>query len=1255
MEKMALIILNPSKSINKAFRKQKPHRAQFDNFKLQLKNLLGSINERESEEYNKNLVRDFLSNTFYNDFNVNTKGRTDLVVYLGKTNKIGIIIETKNPSNNSEMVRSNDVNKKAMHEAILYYFRERIEEKNDEIKNIIITNNFQWFIFDAQLFEKLFYKNKSFKDNYISWNENQKVSSNTDHFYNEIAKPFLENLKDDISFTYFDLKEYRTHLDNDKKLIPLFKVFSRTHLLKESFANDSNSLDKQFYNELLHIIGLEERKEGSKKVINRKKESKREAGALLENTISILKTEDSLSYISNPESFGETPEEQIYSLALELNITWINRILFLKLLEGQLLTYHKGNKDYKFLDEIKLKEYDDLYELFHKVLALSINERDAEIKSKYKFVPYLNSSLFEISKLERNSIRISQLQDHADLSILKQTKLRDNLNKKRSGALPTLTYLLQFLDAYDFATESNGNEIQEEGKTLISASVLGLIFEKINGYKEGSFFTPGFITMYMARETIRRAVVQKFNTTLNVNFKDFEELKTEIDTSKVGREKANSIINSLKICDPAVGSGHFLVSALNEIIVVKSELGVLTYTDGRRVLDYNFEIENDELIITNFETENIFEYHLNDKNNTIPHLQNLQETLFHEKQTIIENSLFGVDINPNSVNICRLRLWIELLKNAYYTNANGNKELQTLPNIDINIKQGNSLVSRFNISDTQFAKGDKRTLEEYKLNVAAYKNVNQKAARKELKDSINNIRTKFIGLASDPLFKEKEKLTKLASDLHGLNIELFGADNKKSEAKQIKLESDIKKLSATIELKEKENEKLFKDAFEWRFEFPEVLDDEGKFIGFDVVIGNPPYFPLSTNKEMAKYYEIANYKTYTKSADIYCLFYERGSQILKESGFLTFITSNSWIRAAYGEPLKNYFTNFIRPTTLLNIEDVQLFEEATVESNIITLKKESDNKTFLVANLKDDYLFGSSLLTYFTENNFEFTLPNTPNWVIGNESITNLKLKIEQGSKPLKDFNIRINFGIKTGLNEAFIIDEQTKNKLIEEDIKAKEIIKPILRGRDLRKYESEFSHHWVISTFPSLKISVENYPSILEHLLSFGKPRLRQSGEKGSRKKTSQKWFETQDSISYWKEFEKPKIVWGEISDAPKFVYDDSNYYAEATTFIMTGEKLKYLLAILNSKVSEWYFKKIGTTTGMGTNRWKKYKIELLPIKVTSNKNELAVETLVNQILVAKQANPMADTSTQEEAIDKLVYKLYNLTPEEIKIIELS
>jgi hypothetical protein len=343
----------------------------------------------------------------------------------------------------------------------------------------------------------------------------------------------------------------------------------------------------------------------------------------------------------------------------------------------------------------------------------------------------------------------------------------------------------------------------------------------------------------------------------------------------------------------------------------------------------------------------------------------------------------------------------------------------------------------------------------------------------------------------------------------------------------------------------------------------------------------------------------------------------------------------------------------MQPLILINIEDTQLFEEATVESNILTLKKMPLTSSFLVCNLGREYSLGSSLEEYFIKNQFEFKVPSSQGWVINNKESTKLKLKIELSSNLLKDFNVNINFGIKTGFNSAFIIDEDKKNELIALDPKNQEIIKPILRGRDLTMYSYEFSKFWAICTFPSLKIDIDQYPIIKSYFLCFGKERLEQSGTKVSRKKTNNKWFETQDSISYWKDFEKPKIIWGEISDKPKFAYDDNNFYAEATTFLMTGEKLKYLLGILNSKVSEWYFNQISTTTGMGTNRWKKYKIELLPIKVPSEQEHQKIEKLVDKILLAKRSDPAADTSALEAEIDRLVYELYGLTEEEIRIVE--
>ncbi|WP_407522998.1 TaqI-like C-terminal specificity domain-containing protein [Lacibacter sp. MH-610] len=1247
---MQLTELKPRKALNKAFLKVKPNRTEIERFKTNLISLLDRTNDTESEEFHKNLIIDFLKKTYYDPQHfINTKGRNDLVIHNGPTaaSTVGVIIETKKPTNKAEMMTPKKLNVKAFQELVLYYLRERITHANVEVKHLVATNINEWFIFDATLFDRLFAQNKNLVNQFNDFEAGRLADTKTDFFYKQIAEPFINSITTEIEFTYFNFKDYNKAVRNtdkadDTALIALFKLLSPEHLLKLSFANDSNSLDKRFYSELLHIIGLVETKEGSKKLIERHKAEERHTGTLLENAIIQLDSLDKISRLPKPSQFGTTQEERLFNVALELTITWVNRILFLKLLEAQLITYHNGDTSYSFLHPDKIKNYDDLNSLFFQVLARKYDERNEDVKDLFQKVPYLNSSLFEPTDIEQVTLFISNLRDDKTIPIFGLTVLKDQHGKKRTGSLSTLQYLFEFLDAYDFGAEG-GEEIQEDNKTLINASVLGLIFEKINGYKDGSFFTPGFITMYMCRETIRKAVVQKFNEAKNWNCTTIDELYNKIEN----RKEANEIVNSIKICDPAVGSGHFLVSALNEMIAVKNDLRILVDRDGKRLKEYHVEVVNDELIITDDEGE-LFEYNPNNKES-----QRLQETLFHEKQTIIENCLFGVDINPNSVKICRLRLWIELLKNAYYKNST---ELETLPNIDINIKCGNSLVSRFAITaDLKEALSkSKWTIDSYKTAVATYRNAENKEQKREMEQLIATIKNDFRSEIEKPFKKKlseaRGKVESLSQKI--LNLKSFG---EKADKKLIEAHAAAVKLLDSLEKErdETESNKIFENAFEWRFEFPEVLNDEGDFVGFDVVIGNPPYFALSKIKEQSDYFSKANYVTYSKGADIYCLFYELGGNILKPFGLLTYITSNSWLRAIYGEPLKMYFVEKLQPIILINIEDIQVFEEATVESNIITLQKSNKSKPIKVVNLSKDYSIGNSLHEYFNKYSFEFIPLSNSEWFIGDQVAGKLKRKIEDGKKLLKDFNVRINFGIKTGFNEAFIINESKKNELIKADKKNAEIIKPIIRGRDLKKYFYEYQNLWVISTFPSLKIDIESFPAVKNHFLEIGKKRLEQSGEQGSRKKTANKWFETQDSISYWKDFENPKIVWGEISDKPKFAFDDEKYFAEATTFLMTGEKLKFLLAILNSKVSEWYFNLIGTTTGMGTNRWKKYKIELLPIKIATQKQENEIEVLVNQILAIKKQNPSTNTTDIENQIDNLVYQLYDLTEDEIKIVE--
>lgn len=815
---MKLTIISPAKSLNKAYQKQRISRQKVDLFKGNLQKLFQSMNENESEEHLKNIVADFLKETYYKDVHyINTKDRADLVIHNGKTSSdtVGVIIEAKKPSNKLEMVSKKEANVKALHELVLYYLRERVDGDNHEIKYLIVTNIYEWFIFDAVWFEKNIYRNTRLCKEFEEW----KVSGHdTKYFYENIAAKYLDPSESELLCTYFDLKEYEKNIYNaktgeDNKLVELYKILSSEHLFKEPFVNDSNSLNKEFYNELLHILGLQETKEGGKKLIARKPEAERNEGSLIENTLRNLTVRDRLKHIENLSHYGTTEEDQSFSIALELCITWLNRILFLKLLEGQLVIYHKGNEQYSFLTTKRISNYIDLNELFFEVLALPEEKRSLSVKKKFGDLPYLNSSLFEETELESSAFVISELKERHEIPIYHGTVLKDGNGKRITGTKNTLHYLLEFLEAFDFSSEGK-DLIQEQNKSIINASVLGLIFEKINGYKDGSYFTPGFITMYMCRETLRKAVVQKFRDSgvkAYQKIETFEDLQDAIEhTEKEIRAQANEIVNSLKVCDPAVGSGHFLVSALNELIAIKSDLCILNYRNGSRVKDYNIVIENDELIITDKETDELFEYSLNQNNKPIEELQALQEALFYEKQALIENCLFGVDINPKSVMICRLRLWIELLKHSYYTKESKYQSLETLPNIDINIKCGNSLISRFNLGEKQdVVKGQRiyvqRLIEKYKVVVFGYKNAVDKNQKDEFRKQISNIRSEFENFIV-PNDKDFAKIKEKENEARDLDF--FTAGNKD---KVVQLSSELS------ELRKAYNEKLknlYGNAFE---------------------------------------------------------------------------------------------------------------------------------------------------------------------------------------------------------------------------------------------------------------------------------------------------------------------------------------------------------------------------------------------------------------------------------------------------------
>jgi hypothetical protein len=948
---------------------------------------------------------------------------------------------------------------------------------------------------------------------------------------------------------------------------------------------------------------------------------------------------DKLSRLEKPNQFGNTQQERLFNVALELSITWINRILFLKLLEAQLITYHKGDKSYSFLNLDKIKNYDDLNSLFFQVLARKYEERNEDVKTIFEKVPYLNSSLFEPTDLEQVTLFISNLKDDKTIPVISSTVLKDQQGKKRTGNLSTLEYLFEFLDAYDFGAEG-GEDIQEDNKTLINASVLGLIFEKINGYKDGSFFTPGFITMYMCRETIRKAVVQKFNEhCLNHDLHDFKinriEDIYELIPQKISRKKANVIVNSLKICDPAVGSGHFLVSALNEMIAVKNDLKILEDREGKSLHRYEVEVVNDELIITDEEGE-LFEYNPNNKES-----QRIQETLFHEKQTIIENCLFGVDINSNSVKICRLRLWIELLKNAYYKNST---ELETLPNIDINIKCGNSLVSRFAIDADlkQALKKSKWSIDSYRIAVASYRNAQNKEEKKELIRLIGDIKSNFRTEISnnDP---KKTRLEKLAHELYyrftgNMLFEPevpYGKEDKKLEEKrkdeQCKIENEIAKLRK--ELDEIEANKIFENAFEWRFEFPEVLNDDGDFVGFDVVIGNPPYisnWDLSeSNRNIVIYLEEAFKPFLNGHWDLFGCFVMLGSWILKEEGYNSYILPTSFYKEKHSTELRRYFLNQIKIIELIDFKELVVFEDVARQTGIYLIKKtKPENNTFIVKSYIDE--IGSLVKQDFFKSLKNFAFKTNVN----SQDII-LFEKLNANSVLLGNI-VCINTGVvahsKVGSPIKF-----TKDDVITKE--AKEGFKQYVIGSNLSSYTIFFDGTYLdynskIDFFhrPKFPLLFESNKIIVRRI----------SGKNNSIIACfdDSKYYSNDNLMHLVKwnqqimEFQKPEKKWHAIID--------SNF------------SLKVISAILNSKLSTYFFSKFLSTDTLQGSYSSIYPEDLRQIPIKYDENLVSIiENYVENIIETKKQNPSADTSHLESQIDQLVYQLYDLTEEEIKIVE--
>ena len=453
------MIFEPNSRIKEIVKKSSLYRnitqESTDLFKKEIKIYFDFLKDGQTEETQKGFLKTFLEHTYYHEdyLIIGDEKRKDLAILgdYSTSAKTNVFIETKSTIS-TEMVKQDDLQAKAFYETILYYMNER-QGGNDELKYIVITNMREWCIINALDYDRLFWRDSFFKKKYDLFIKKKLAFKDTEQFYEKIAAPFVSNSKATLRYTFFNLQELTLNQDGTPKqrISDIYKILSPKFMFKQYERNDNNHLNRKFYTELLYIMGLEEIEEDNKRLIKRKTE--RNEGALIENAIEQIKT----SPVSHLHVEGETEKDRIFNAALQLSIVWINRLLFLKLLEAQLLIYNENNEQYRFLNGEKLKNYSDLGHLFFRVLAVPEKERTQSLKEKYPYVPYLNSSLFEITDLEQYATSISALDNNAELPLCTGSVLKDYVKQTRRTLSP-LEYLLLFLDSYDFGAEKKTDD-----------------------------------------------------------------------------------------------------------------------------------------------------------------------------------------------------------------------------------------------------------------------------------------------------------------------------------------------------------------------------------------------------------------------------------------------------------------------------------------------------------------------------------------------------------------------------------------------------------------------------------------------------------------------------------------------------------------------------------------------------------------------------------------------------------------------------
>jgi hypothetical protein len=856
--------------------------------------------------------------------------------------------------------------------------------------------------------------------------------------------------------------------------------------------------------------------------------------------------------------------------------------------------------------------FDDYLEPFF-YEALNTKRKNQYFKTFNCKIPFLNGGLFE--PLEGYHWKDIDFEIPNELFSNRKQKGRED-----DG-------ILDIFDRFNF-TINEDEPLEKE--VAVDPEMLGKIFENLldasDRKSKGAFYTPREIVHYMCQESLINYLVNE----ANVPYEDMKqfilygELIRDADSrSGVGFRKELTIkqtiydnivkiddaLKNVRVADPAVGSGAFPLGMVNEIVKTRNN-----------ITEYIIRKDKEGFFDKRFGEEFIKKW----------------RAPYKMKWDTIKNCIFAVDIEPSAVDIAKLRLWLSVVVEQEI-NAE-NPEPHPLPNLDMNIHVGNSLIDEYE----GIKLFDKSIL-----------------GKRSDEGKGNGIRTASEAIQMSFLIDHTDEILK---EMFAYQDRYFDEDNEESK-KGIKCKIDqirdeliryklqIDNNTEALKRYKESLKNKTKPYFIWEMEFAKIFREKG---GFDIVIGNPPYVQLQKDGGfLADQLQGIGFEVFERTGDIYCLFYEKGNRILRKNGHLCFITSNKWMRAGYGNSLRKYLAKATQPKLIIDL-GAGIFETATVDTNILLFKKDEMLKEMKGCNYSDK---GMPISQAVSNNSVNISVPiNGEAFIILNNKSQSIRDKMENIGIPLKEWDISINYGIKTGFNKAFIIDTATKDELISRDSKSAELIWPILRGKDIKRYTANWADLWLINTHNGFKtatgtigpINVNKYPAIKRHLDQYYE-QLKKRADQGVTPYNLR-------NCAYVNDFKKEKIIFQEIVQEPMFCYDESDhYFCVDTGRIITTEKVKYLIAFLNSALFFYSMKYYYGGGGLGNTgiRMKHTFFQNCPVVVPTNDINNRFVEIVDRILVIKGTQQNADTTKLEKQIDQMVYELYGLTDEEIKIVE--